>query len=223
MIDIESYILQLTEILKRQFDSRLLYVGLQGSYLRGEATDNSDIDIMVVIDGLSVSDLDVYRTAIQSLEHFDKSCGFICSKEDLANWNPLEICNLLNSTKDYFGVLGELVPTYTDNDIRNFVKLSVNNLYHEICHRYIHADLNKSVVKLPGTYKGVFFILQNLYYLTHGKFVTTKAELLQVLDGKNRTVLECSITLNNGSTYDFNESFELLFTWCQETLKSIEK
>ncbi len=145
MIDIENYIWQLIELLKQQFASRLLYVGLQGSYLRGEATESSDIDIMVVIDVLGVSDLDAYRTAIQSLEHFDKSCGFICSKEDLANWNPLEICHLLNCTKDYFGVLGELVPTYSENDIRNFIKMSVNNLYHEICHRYIHADLNKSI------------------------------------------------------------------------------
>lgn len=221
VVDIESYIERLIILLKDCFESRLLYVGLQGSYLRGEATEHSDIDIMVVIDGLSVSDLDAYRTAIQSLECFDKSCGFICSKEDIANWNPLEICHLLNCTKDYFGVLEELVPAYTDNDIRNFVKMSVNNLYHEICHRYIHGDTEKSVAKLPGTYKSVFFILQNMYYLTHGTFVATKAELLQLLKGKNRAVLECSVSLNNGGAYDFAESFELLFAWCQETLKSL--
>ena len=219
MVDIESYIGRLIVLLRDRFGERLTYVGLQGSYLRGEATDTSDIDIMVVIDGLSVSDLEAYRTAIEALEYVDKSCGFICSKADVANWNPLEICHLLNCTKDYFGVLSELVPVYSDADIRNFVKLSVNNLYHEICHRYIHADREKSVAKLPGTYKGVFFILQNLYYLTHGKFVATKAELLQVLEGKNRAVLERSISLNNGGVYDFAESFELLFTWCQETLK----
>lgn len=221
MVDIESYIERLITLLKDCFGVRLAYVGLQGSYLRGEATEHSDIDIMVVIDGLSVSDLDEYRATIQSLEHFDKSCGFICSKEDLENWNPLEICHMLNCTKDYFGVLSELVPVYTKDDIRNFVKMSVNNLYHEICHRYIHADLNKSIAKLPGTYKGVFFILQNLYYLTHGKFVATKAELLQCLEGKNREVLERSVTLNNGEEYDFADSYEILFTWCQETLKSL--
>lgn len=221
MVDIESYIERLIVLLRDCFRARLTYVGLQGSYLRGEATDTSDIDIMVVIDGLSVNDLDMYRATIQSLEHFDKSCGFICGKEDLANWNPLEICHLLNCTKDYFGVLSELVPDYTEEDVRNFVKMSVNNLYHEICHRYIHADREKSVAKLPGTYKGVFFILQNLYYLTHGKFVATKAELLQLLEGKNRAVLERSISLNNGGVYDFAESFELLFSWCQETLTSL--
>ena len=133
MIDINNYIARLTDLLKQQFGSRLLYVGLQGSYLRGEATESSDIDIMVVIDGLDMSDLAAYRSAIESLEHFDKSCGFICSKADLANWNPLEICHLLNTTKDHLGVLAELIPAYTREDIKNFIKMSVNNLYHELC------------------------------------------------------------------------------------------
>ena len=221
MIHIENYISKLIDCLQYQYGSRLIYVGLQGSYLRGEATDNSDIDIMVVIDELSVSDMDHYRAIIQSLEHFEKSCGFICSKTDLANWNPLEICHLLYNTKDYYGVLGEFVPSYTEYDIRNFVKLSLNNLYHEICHRYIHSERNTSNIKLSGSYKGVFFILQNLYYLTHGKYIATKTELLSLLDDKNRAVLARAIDLNNGILHDFSESFELLFMWCQDTLKSL--
>ena len=221
MVDIENYISRLTALLQHQFGVRLLYVGLQGSYLRGEATDNSDIDIMVVIDELSVSDMDHYRTIIQSLEHFEKSCGFICSKTDLANWNPLEIWHLLNSTKNFYGVLSEFVPAYTEHDIRSFVKLSVNNLYHEICHRYIHAESNKCITKLTGTFKGVFFILQNLYYLKHGEYIATKAELLSLLDGQDHAVLERSIELNHGISHDFSESFELLFTWCQDVLVSL--
>ena len=175
MINIELYIQQLINLLNEHFCSRLLYVGLQGSYLRGEATDNSDIDIMVVIDGLSVSDLDQYRTTIESLEAADKSCGFICSRTDLANWNPMEIYHLLHSTKDYYGKLADLVPDFSEQDIRNFAKFSLNNLYHEICHRYIHSDAEKNATLLPFTYKGVFFILQNLYYLRSGNFIVTKA------------------------------------------------
>ena len=161
MVKIENYITNLIDLLQARYNGRLLYVGLQGSYLRGEATENSDIDIMVVIDKLTVADLDYYRTIIQSLEYSEKSCGFICGKEDLTNWNPLEICHLLHSTKDYFGALQELVPSFTESDIRNFVKLSLNNLYHEICHRYIHSSHLKNISHLPITYKGVFFILQN--------------------------------------------------------------
>lgn len=221
MIDIESYINQLIGLLVQQFGARLLYVGLQGSYLRGEATPESDIDIMVIIDDLSVCDLDSYRTIISSLEHADKSCGFICSKTDLANWNTLELCHVLHSTKDYWGALQDFIPKYTEDDIRTFVKLSLNNLYHEICHRYIHAAPEKNLSHLPGSYKAVFFILQNLYYLKHGRYIATKAELLRLLDGKDRAVLARSIDLNVGSAYDFAESFELLFGWCQETLQSV--
>ena len=221
MINIENYISKLIDFLHHQYSCRLLYVGLQGSHLRGEATENSDIDIMVVIDGLTVSDMDHYRTIIHSLGHFEKSCGFICSKTDLANWNPLEIHHLLNSTKDYYGTLTGLVPAYTKYDIRNFVKLNLNNLYHEICHRYIHAEPTKSIATLPFAYKSVFFILQNLHYLTHGEYIATKAELLPLLNGKDYAILKRSIELNNGISHDFSESFELLFTWCQDTLKSL--
>ena len=70
MIRVDAYISELVSMLKAQFGVRLCYVGLQGSYLRGEATDSSDIDIMVVIDGLSVADLDSYRTIIESLTDF---------------------------------------------------------------------------------------------------------------------------------------------------------
>lgn len=221
MIDIENYISKLIDFLQCQYGSRLVYVGLQGSYLRGEATNSSDIDIMVVIDGLRVSDLDSYRSIILSLDEPDKSCGFICSRADLANWNPLEICHLLNSTKDYYGILKQLVPAYTECDIRNFVKMSINNLYHEICHRYIHSEQNKNIARLTGAYKGVFFILQNLHYLECGEYIPTKVELLPLLSDKNRAVLERAIQLANRTVYDFSESFELLFMWCQDTLKAL--
>lgn len=223
MFRVESYIEMLVDLLSQKFKSRLLYVGLQGSYLRGEATETSDVDIMVVIEELTVADLDDYRETILSLESPQKSCGFICGKADLANWNPLEICHLLNSTRDYYGVLEELVPAYTQNDIRNFVKISINNMYHEICHRYIHEEHYVNVSELPRTYKGVFFILQNLYYLQTGEFIATKAKLLPLLSEKDRTVLERAMELGKGMEYNFAECFELLFKWCQDTLKSLSK
>lgn len=221
MFNADKYIKNLIELLKTAYQERLLYVGLQGSYLRGEATENSDIDIMVVISDMSVSDLTKYREAISSLEDYDKSCGFICGTEELKNWNPLEMCHLLHTTKDYYGTLKKLVPEYTETDVRNFVKMSLGNLYHEICHRYIHAPKEKNVSKLPFTYRSVFFILQNLYYLNSGKFVGTKKELQEVLSGKDKLVLDTAISLSNGTEFDFDEAFALLFTWCKETMISI--
>ncbi len=221
MVDIERYLFILIERLTACFGSRLLYIGLQGSYLRGEATEESDIDIMTVIDGLSVSDLDAYRAAVKSIQPVDKSCGFICSKADLASWNPLEICHLLHSTKDYYGSLRELIPEYSQQDIINFAKISVNNLYHEICHRHIHGGLERREPGIQNAYKAVFFILQNLYYLRSGTYVSNKIELLSLLCGKDHAVLDRLMAIQQGEKFTYENNFEMLFTWCQETLHSI--
>jgi len=221
MFDEKKYIAELFERLAPIFGERLLYVGLQGSYLRGEATEDSDLDIMMVVDGLSVRDLEAYRNVILSMEGYDKSCGFICGKDEMKHWNPLEICHLLRTTKDYFGTLKELVPEYTREDICRFVQMSVGNLYHEICHRYIHAPKERSVEALPFTYKGVFFILQNLHYLDTGKFINNKRELLEQLSGRDKTVLRIALDLSGGATCDFDEAFENLFDWCKEVMMKL--
>lgn len=218
MLRIDEYVDELIILLKDAFGERLMYIGLQGSYLRNEETENSDIDIMAVIDKLSVEDLKTYQKALVTVGNFDKSCGFICGKDDLEHWNPLEICHLLNTTKDYYGELKKLVPVYTIEDEKNYVKLSLNNLYHEICHRYIHADREYNVIKLPITCKAVFFIMQHLYYLKSGNFIPTKRELLECVQDEDKIVLELSISLQDHTDYDFDRSFLALFNWCQNAL-----
>ena len=221
MFDPDQYLFSLAQLLKTAFNERLVYIGLQGSYLRGEATETSDIDIMVVIRDMTVKDLDVYRRAIASLDGFEKSCGFICGQEELQHWNPLEICHLLHTTKDYLGSLASLVPAYTESDLLNYIKLSLGNMYHELCHRYIHAPMEDSIAALPGTYKVVFYILQNLHYLRSGQFIASKSDMLAALSGRDRLVLEKSVSLKNAAGCDFDADFSLLFTWCRDTLNQL--
>ena len=217
----DEYVNKLIDLLQGRFGKRLAYVGLQGSYLRNEANENSDIDIMVVIDGLTVCDMDVYRGMIESLEDHEKSCGFICGTEDLRKWNSLEICHLLHTTEDRFGKLSKLVPSFDSDDMRSFVKLSLGNLYHELCHRYIHSERERNVTNLPFTYKAAFFILQDIHYFESGEFINSKHELKVVLKGKDRLVLETAELLAEGSDFCFDEAFELLFSWCKETLERV--
>lgn len=218
MFEIEFYIEELLKLLKNRFGERLVYVGLQGSYLRNEQNESSDIDIMAVIDHMTVSDLDSYKEAIMRVGYYEKSCGFICGKDDLAAWNPLESCHLLHTTKDIYGTLSELLPKYTLEDEKNFIKLSIGNLYHELCHRYIHADREKNKTKLPGTYKALFFILQNMTFLEQGVFYATKAELFDRLNGQDKEVFAMLLKYQNGQEVDFDEAFSLLFSWCQNAL-----
>ncbi len=63
--------------IKRLFDERLVFVGLQGSYNRGEATDQSDIDMVVILDQVTPADLRHYSAMLDMLPNREKACGFV--------------------------------------------------------------------------------------------------------------------------------------------------
>lgn len=219
MIDINEYINSLITECRADFGDRLVYVGLQGSYLRGEANENSDIDIMFVLDSLSVADMDRYRTILLRIGHFEKSCGFICGRDELMRWNPLEVCQLRHTTKDILGSLDALLPQAARQDEVNYVKFSLGNLYHELCHRYIHAERSKNEAKLRGSCKVLYFLIQNLHYLESGDFVLKKNELRERVSDADRRMLAMS-ELEDG--FDFDNAFSAVFDWCKKAFLRIE-
>lgn len=221
MLDIEDYLARIIRALQQTFGQRLLYVGLQGSYFRGEADDNSDIDVMVVLDVLHIPDLDAYRAVVERLGHTERACGFICGRAELAAWNPCEIWQLVHDTRDCFGALAPLVPSYTTEDIRNQVKSGVGNLYHELCHRHIHSAVPNDGEALRSAYKAVFYLLQNLYFLRTGEYVRQKRELAERLRGNDREVLLTAMRLRTQPAEYDPEVFSRLFTWCQDTLHTV--
>ena len=219
MFDLDGYLSDLISKCRTHFGDRLLYVGLQGSYLRGEAHESSDIDVMVILDRFSVQDMDQYREILKKIGFYEKSCGFICGRDELLRWNPLEVCQLRHTTKDLFGVLTDYLPSATREDEVNYVKLSLGNLYHELCHRYIHAGRDKNVAKFRGTCKGVFFLIQNLHYLERGRFILTKKDLKEAVSGEDRRVLELA-ELPDG--FDFEQASSVLFSWCQRAFARVD-
>lgn len=221
MIAIETYMAGLIAALRRDFAARLRYVGLQGSYLRGEADEHSDIDVMVLLDPLTVGDLAQYRRIVCEAGDSDKACGFISGVDELRHWNPCEIAHLVHTTKDYVGRLADYVPPYTAQDERRYIQISLDNLYHALCHRYIHASRDDNRAALPGCYKAVFFILQDLHYQRTGRFVQTKRDLLAQLEGDDREVLQRAMDLRQGADYDFAEAYTRLFNWCQKTICTV--
>ena len=57
MIDITAWMQNFLQTLNETFVNRVWFVGLQGSYGRGEATETSDIDIVVILNELSSTDI----------------------------------------------------------------------------------------------------------------------------------------------------------------------
>ena len=197
----------------------MLYIGLQGSWLRGETHENSDIDIMVILDGFSVRDMDTYRSILKRIGFYEKSCGFICGKEEMKRWNPLEVCQLHHTTKDLVGVLTDYLPAATREDEINYVSLSLGNLYHELCHRYIHADREKNNARFRGTCKRVFYLIQNLHFLESGHFILSRKDLKEAVTDEDRLILELA---ELPDVYDFDQAFSSLFAWYQKTFARIE-
>ena len=212
MFDAVDYLQKVIGECKNTYRERLLYVGLQGSYMRDEATEKSDIDIMIILEDFSVADMDIYRNLLKKIGQYEKSCGFICGKHEMLRWNPLEVCQLLHTTKDVFGELKAFLPAATREDEINYVKLSLGNLYHELCHRYIHADREKNIAAFRGTCKSAFFLIQNLHFLESGSFVVTKRELKEQVPDEDRAILEMAELPDE---YDYDTAFRLIFRWCQ--------
>ena len=218
MLDLKSYLNRFLNACREVFGDRLVYVGLQGSQLRGEANAQSDIDLMVVIDRFTVQDMDVYRSILKRLGNADKSCGFLCGKDELKRWNRLEVFKLLHTTKDLYGTLSALLPEATRADEIEYVRLSLGNLYHELCHRYVHADRELNVQKFRGSCKYLLFLVQNLHYLESGTFVLKKRDLMEAVSAEDRAVLELT-ELPDG--FDFDRAFSMLFAWCQRAFDRI--
>ena len=57
MVDINIWIKNFLQTLNETFENRVWFVGLQGSYGRDEATETSDIDIIVILDELSAKEI----------------------------------------------------------------------------------------------------------------------------------------------------------------------
>ena len=57
MVEITAWMDQFVQTLSNAFGERVWFVGLQGSYGRGEATEASDIDTVVILDTLSPAEL----------------------------------------------------------------------------------------------------------------------------------------------------------------------
>ena len=210
----------LLALLRQTFGDALLYVGLQGSYLRGEAHENSDIDIMVILETVDLPALDRYRAVLETVGDTDKSCGFLCSREDMAHWNPTEIPHLLRRTKDYYGNLADFVPPYTTYDLKVFLQTALGNLYHELVHRYIHRPPERSLEALAELHRSVFFILQNLLLYRDGVYPETRAVLAEILTGEERKIWEmlCRCRENDCGTA---EDLSQLLAWCAKTMHTL--
>ena len=183
--------------------------------MRGEATETSDIDPMVVLRDVSAADLRAYRAMVEAMPSPELACGFLCGQAELMHWNALEAFHLLHSTRDVLGELAPLLPAYTRDDVRAYVKLGAGNLYHGAVHRYVHGTPERLRAALPGMAKSAFFLLQDAAWLEKGVFAENRRALLPLLREEDARLL----ALDEAASLD--DAVDGLLTACRSLMERI--
>lgn len=215
MIDIDIFIKHFIHCLDENFGDRVCFVGLQGSYGRNEATENSDIDIVVILDEFNTEDIAFYNSILDSMPHREKLCGFISGKNEIMNWETADLFQFYHDTKPLKGSLDDFIPVIDDENVKRAVKSGVCNIYHGCVHNMLYE---KSDEILKGLYKGASFVLQAVVFRRTGEYFSRQTDLLSHLSHDEKQIIETFINLKNGGTVDFVTMSEALFEWAKKEI-----
>ena len=213
MIEIKTWMNGFLKSINEAFGSRVWFVGLQGSYGRGEARDTSDIDVVVILDELSAADIKAYNDMLDTLPHRELICGFVSGKDELLNWEPSDLFQFCNDTTPIIGSLDEVMAVIDESAVNRAIKIGACNIYHGCVHNMLHE---KSEDILRGLYKSASFVVQAIAFKQTGNYISHQKELLHVVSYDERVIVETFLDLKNGGTVDFNLMSETLFGWAKQ-------
>ena len=213
MIDINDWINRFLKILNDTFGERVWFVGLQGSYSRGEARDTSDIDVVVILDQLSAADIQKYNAMLDTLPNRELICGFVSGKNELLDWEPSDLFQFYHDTTPIKGSLEEVVAVVDETAVNRAIKIGACNIYHGCVHNMLHE---KSEDILKGLYKSASFVVQSIAFKQTGKYVKHQSELRDVVSTDERVIVDTFLNLKNGGIVDFNSMSEALFAWAKK-------
>jgi len=215
MIDIELWMSHFTELIQETFGERIYFVGLQGSYGRGEATEASDIDVVVILDKLTTNDIKTYRDMINHLSHREFICGFLSGKDELFNWEPADLFQFYYDTTPIFGTLDELLTKIDDAAVERAIKIGACNIYHGCIHNMLYE---KSDDIVRGLYKSASFVIQAIVFKNTGNYIKRQKDLLEAVDNEEKEILSAFIALKNGGTVELDTMSERLLNWVSKLL-----
>ena len=213
MIEITTWLDVFLKAIEKTFANRVWFVGLQGSYGRDEATETSDIDIVVILDELSAIDIQTYHNMLDTMSHRELICGFLSGKKEIMNWEPSDLFQFCHDTTPIKGSLDEVMAVIDESAVDRAIKIGACNIYHGCVHNMLH---DKSEDVLKGLYKSASFVVQAIAFKQTGKYIRLQKDLLQVVSSNEQVIVETFMNLKNGGTVDFNLMSETLFAWSKK-------
>jgi len=199
--------------LKETFCDRVMFVGLQGSYARGEATEASDIDIVLVLDELSFGDIEAYNSILDTLPHRELICGFLAGKNEIVNWDTSDLFQFCYDTTAIYGSIDDLFALIDVSAAKRAIKIGACNIYHTCVHNMLHE---KSEKILRETYKYASFVMRAIAFKQTGKFFSSQKELRKAVSKEEQIIIDTFLNLKNGGAVDFKSMSEELFAWSKK-------
>lgn len=219
MININLWLEQCLPLLHESFGDRIWFMGLQGSYGRGEATDQSDIDLVLILDEMSISDLQTYRNILNRLPYRELICGFVSGKMELLNWDPSDLFQFYYDTTPIIGTLDELLSFIDADAVNRAIKIGAGNIYHGAVHNFLHeqnADILKSLYKLAS------FVLRAIYFQQTGKYARAIPDLLPVVEPNDQVILNHYLAIKRNDL-DLAQMSQDLVQWSGSLIRSTRK
>ena len=212
MIDITTWMHSFLLALNDTFTTRVWFVGLQGSYGRCEATETSDIDIVVILDELSAADIQTYHDMLDRLPHRELICGFLSGKTEIMNWEPSDLFQFCHDTTPIIGSLDEIMAVIDKSAVSRAIKIGACNIFHGCVHNMLHE---KSDDVLRGLYKSASFVVQAIVYKQTGRYMKQQEELRIVAAPNEQAIINTFLRLKNGGAVDFIPMSNTLFAWAK--------
>ena len=213
MIDITTWMNDFLQKLNHTFGNRVWFVGLQGSYGRGEAAETSDIDMVVILDELSAVDIQTYNAMLDSLPNRELICGFLSGKDEIMNWEPSDLFQFCHDTTPIKGSLDEVMAVVDESAVNRAIKIGACNIFHGCVHNMLHE---KSVDILRSLYKSASFVIQAIVFKQTGNYIVHQNELLQVVASDEHAIVSTFLDLKKGGTVNFKTMSESLFVWSKK-------
>lgn len=214
MKNINEWTNAFAEKAEQTFTDRVWFIGLQGSYGRGEATETSDIDAVVILDELRIDDLKTYRDMLDALPHRQLVCGFISGIAELSAWEASDLFQFYYDTVPIKGSLDLLLEKIDRKAVKRAIRIGACNIYHACVHNFVHE---KSADILRALYKSAVFVLQAIWFYETGKYIKSKDELQKAIDPPS-AVLDTALALKRGADVRLEEMSELLLNWTKAVI-----
>ena len=215
MLDLDAWLESYLQALKAAFGDRLWFVGLQGSRGRGEATENSDIDAVVILDALTKEDIAAYGAVLDTLEHRDLVCGFLSGRAELLCWEPSDLFQFCHDTTPILGSLDTILAKVDAAAVNRAVRTGACNLYHGCVHNLLFERDEKA---LPGLYKAATFVIRALVFRQTGRFCRRLDELSAQAGEEEKKIIAAYVRMTHGGAGGFQGLSESLFGWAQRII-----